>query len=148
MPNMIHLIGDFRREEALASGTVKPGHLLEITSATVDTVKAHATQGGHAERAFAVEDALQGNEITDDYASGARVEYNVEDPGAVVQAIILAGEDIAKGDKLISNGDGTLIENGSEASGVTVRQVIGYALEACDLTGSGAVNTLCTIRLL
>ena len=148
MANQIQLRGGFRKEEAVASGTVTPGMLLEMTSATADTVKAHASPGGYAERIVAVEDALQGGIVTDDYATTAHVTYHVMDAGAVANMLIAAGENIAKGDELISEGTGMLLENGSEGSGVTVYQVIGIAMEACDLSASGAVDTLCAVRLL
>ena len=152
MANRIQLNGDYRQIEGIASGVITPGMLLETTNAAASnsrlTVKAHATQGGYAEADFAVEDALQGNLITDDYADGATVEHHIEQKGSVVYALIKAGEDIDIGDELISNGDGTLIENGSEGSGVTVRQIIGYAIEAVDLTGSTAVDTRIAVRIL
>lgn len=141
--NQIQLSGDYIREEALASGTVSPGMLLELTSATADTVKAHATQGGEHERAFAVEDSLQGNEITDDYANGALVQYNIVQPGARVQALLKAGESVTKGDTLISGGDGTLI--GDTGSPV---QKTAIALETLDLSASGSSNTLMDVRVL
>jgi hypothetical protein len=148
MDNQIQIKGGFRHEEGLASGTVAPGMLLEITSAAADTVRAHATEGGYAERAFAVEDALQGNTIEDDYSAADLVSYHLVEPGAVVQALIEAGANIAKGDKLISAGNGNLIENGTEATATTVVQIIAIAMDACDLTATGAVDTLCKVRVL
>ncbi len=144
--NQVHLVGTFRREEALAASTITPGMLIEQIAA--GTVQAHSTEGGYAVRAFAEVDALQGNILTTNYAAAALVSANIELVGNEVNAMVKAGEDIAIGDLLISAGDGTLIENGSEASGTTVRQIIGVARETLDLSGSGAVNTLCRIMLL
>ena len=144
--NQIHLKGDRRIEERVAASTITPGMLIEFTSA--DKFQAHSTEGGRALRLFAAEDALQGNTVTDDYSADDRVQGNVEHVGNVVNALVKAGEDIAIGDELISAGDGTLIENGSETSGTTVAQVVGIALEAQDLSGSGAVNTRTKIILL
>lgn len=146
--NAIHLAGDYRHEEALASGSVKPGYLLEITSATADTVKAHATEGGYSERAFAKEDALQGNTKSTTYATTTRVMYNLELPGNEVQAFLKAGENVTKGEQLISAGDGTLIAKGSATSAGVVMQVIAIAMEALDLSGSGDVDTLMPVRVL
>lgn len=145
--NQIALKGDWRREEGLASGDVKPGMLLERTSATADTVKAHATEGGYHERAFAVADVLQGKEITDTYSDGDLVSYNLFEPGAVIQAWLKAGQSVTKGDDLISAGDGTLIANGNESSGTTVRQLVAEADETLDLSASGAVDTLMDVRV-
>ena len=61
---------------------------------------------------------------------------------------VAAGENVSIGDKLISAGDGTLIANGSETSGTTVRQIVAIATEAEDLSGSGAVDTLIEVRVL
>jgi len=144
--NRIHLKGEFQREELVAAGTIKPGYLIEQTSA--GKFQAHSTEGGYAERIVAVEDALQGNTISDDYSAADLVSANIEAPGNVVQMYLKAGENAAINDDLISAGDGTLIENGSETSGTTVKQIIAKAQEAKDLSGSGAVNTLIAVRLL
>jgi len=146
MANQIQLTGGFIHEEADASGVVKPGMLLELTSA--DVVKAHATEGGYSERAFAVEDALQGDTVDDSYADGALVSYHLVEPGAKVQALIKAGEDISIGDRLVSAGDGTLIAEDSVASGTTVKQIIAVAAAACDLSDSGDADTLSAVRVM
>lgn len=143
--NQIQLKGGFQRDEKEADATITPGHLIEQTTTGV---KVHATEGGYSERAFAVEDALQGNLISDDYSSGDLVSYNLVEPGGEVQAWLKAGQNVVIGDDLISAGDGTLIENGEEDSSTTVRQIIGQAQEAVDLSGSGAVATRIDIRVL
>jgi len=144
--NRIQLIGQFRREEYAAAGTIKPGHLVEMTSS--GTVQVHSTEGGYAERMVAIEDALQGNDLADSYSAADLVSVNIVEPGAVCYMYIKAGEDIAIGDELISDGDGTLIENGSETSGVTVKQLVAIAVEANDLTASGAVDTRSAVRFV
>lgn len=144
--NQIQLKGGFWRDELRAAAALTPGHLIERTAA--DKVQVHATEGGFAERAFAVEDALQGKTIDDAYALDDLVSYNLVKPGSEVQAWLKAGENVAIGAKLVSAGDGTLIAEGSVASGVTVKQVIGIATEALDLSASGAVDTRIDIRVL
>lgn len=144
--NQIQLNGEFLLKEKVANAAISPGMLIEEMS--TGKVRAHATEGGYAERAVAVEDALQGNGIDDDYAADDQVSYHLVSPGAEVQMMIQAGQDIAVGDKLISAGDGTLIENGQESSGVTVRQIIAVAIADLDLTDSDAVDTLCEVRIL
>ena len=143
--NQVHLIGDFRREEAVAAGTITPGMLIEEDSA--GEFQAHSTEGGRASLLFAEVDALQGNTLDDDYSADDLVSANVELPGNEVQAFLKAGENVSIGDELISAGDGTLIANGSESSGVTVAQIIAVAREAEDLSGSGAVDTLIRVML-
>jgi hypothetical protein len=142
----IHLKGAYSREEAIAADTVKPGYLIELTSA--GTVQAHSEEGGVAERAFAVEDTVQGNDVDDSYSAADRVQYNIENRGNEVFAYIKAGEDIDIGDKLVSAGDGTLIEAAPASSGALDNDYIAVALEALDLTGSGAVATRLKIRIL
>ena len=144
--NRIMLAGDFRRDERIANAAITPGHLVELM--TTGKVRVHATEAGYAERAWAVEDALQGNAIDDAYAAADLVSINLVQPGAEVYAYLKAGEDVDIGDKLISGGDGTLIANGSETSGTTVEQILAVALEAEDLTGSGAVATRIQVRVL
>lgn len=146
MANRILLKGDGRYEEDTSVGTLKPGYLVERTS--TPTIKAHATQGGYAERAVVMEDALQGDTISDSYTAGDLVPYKLMEPGAECLMWLYAGENVSIGDKLISNGDGTLIKNGSEGSGVTVKQIIAIAQEALDLSDSGDVTTQLAVRIL
>ena len=131
-------------EEALASGTVKPGHLIKLT--TNGAVTVHATEGGYAERAFAIEDANQGGTVDTSYASGARVAYATVAPGTLIQARLALGENVtAIGTQLISNGDGTLQALSGAGSGVTVKQIIGIATEVINATSAEkfiAIRTL------
>jgi len=144
--NQAHLLGDFRREERLAAGTISPGMLLTIDSD--GAVLAHDTEGGLAGRSFAEVDALQGNTLDDDYSADDLVSINIEMPGSECQAFLKAGENVVIGDKLVSAGDGTLIDANSVSSGVTIVQYIAIALEALDLSGSGAVDTLMRVFVL
>ncbi|OQX08805.1 MAG: hypothetical protein BWK76_23115, partial [Desulfobulbaceae bacterium A2] len=61
------------RYEALANAALTPGHLLYLLS--TGKVAVHATAAGNAEKMFAVEDDLQGNDIDDAYSSGDLVQY-------------------------------------------------------------------------
>ncbi len=146
--NQVHLIGEYRHEEARAAGTITPGMLLTLDSD--GKVIAHDTEGGLFWRGFAEIDALQGNTLEDDYTVAAEdlVMINVEYPGSECQAFLKAGENVAIGDTLISAGDGTLIEEGSESSGVTIISRIAIAREALDLSGSGAVDKLMRVFVL
>ena len=146
--NQVVLVGQGRHEEDRASAAITPGDLIELHTSTGRKVKVHSTEGGYAELLFAKEDALQGNEIDDDYAADDLVSYHVCQRGDVMNAFLQAGQNVAIGDKLISAGDGTLQANGTEATGVTVRQIIGVAEEALDLTATGAVDTRLPVRVL
>lgn len=145
MANTIHAKGERILQENLANAIITPGMLIELMS--TNKVKPHATEGGFAEVMIAQEDALQGNEQSDNYAAGALVQSCVYNAGDEAYLLIKSGESIAIGDDLISAGDGTLIENGSEASATTVKQIIATALAACDLSASGSSNTLCLCRI-
>ena len=137
----------FKQIEALASGEITPGHLLERTSATADTVKVHALAGGVAQRIFAIEDALQGNGIDDVYADGALVQARQYMPGDLVYALISNGENISKADKLVSAGDGTLQKADSD-SATMEEDTVAYALEANDMSGSsGADSPRCLVEI-
>lgn len=141
----IVLKGQGTRKERIAVAAITPGHLVEITSA--NKVQVHSTAGGLAQKAFAVEDDLQGNTIADAYAASAMVQYNVMLPGDEVNAIIADGENIAIGDKLVSAGDGTLKEQTSET---TDESVVAIAVEACDMSGSSAADPSgrCAVEIL
>jgi len=138
--NAIHLGGEFRREEAIANVAITPGMLCEFMS--TGKVKPHATAGGRGLKLFAVEDALQGHAIEDDYAAAALVSMNDYVSGAKVQGLLAAGVAYVIGDEVVSAGDGTLQKASSLASAGLNLQTIGYCSEAVDLSASGAVDTL------
>lgn len=129
-----------------AAAAITPGHLIEETSA--GKLQKHSTAGGYALPVFAIEDTNQGTGIDSDYAVGEEVQTRIFQAGDVVNAFIQAGVDVARGEKLISAGDGTLIGVGDAASGVTVSDVVGYAKEALDLTASGAVASRVAVVIL
>jgi len=133
---VIDVKGDFTYKEMIASGAISPGHLEERTS-TANTVKVHATQGGFAQKAFAIQSAYTGDDYTTAYATATQVEVAFPAPGAEVMAIIANGSAIAIGDKLVSAGDGTLKELTSETKDETV---VAVAVEACDMSGSSAAD--------
>ncbi len=131
---------DARDKEGLASGGITPGHLLERTS-TANQVKVHATAGAFAQRHFAIEDEHQGKEIGDAYVTTQRTFFKTFQPGDRVFALIANGENIAIGDKLVSNGDGTLKEADADSSGTIFEQdIVGIALSACDMSDSSGAD--------
>jgi hypothetical protein len=144
--NQVHLRGDFDRDEIRAAAALSPGHILEKTSA--GTCQKHSLEGGAAERMFAEIDALQGNTLSDAYATGGLVAINLEQRGNDTQAFLKAGESVSIGDILISGGDGTLIAEVSASSGTTDNDRIAVAQETKDLSGSGAVDTLIEVRII
>jgi hypothetical protein len=110
VPHTIRLRGGKgHRDERIASGASKPGHLLKVTSA--NKVAVHDVYGGAAEKIFALEDSLQGNIITTAYADGDLVFTYEALPGDIINARVPAGAvSISNGDRLCSNGDGCLVK--------------------------------------
>ena len=143
--NTILLKGDARQDELRAAGSITPGHLMQRGSA--NTLVVHATEGGYAERMFAIEDSMQGKTIADVYTTGLVVTFVQAQKGNLIHAWLKAGENVAIGDRLISEGDGTLSKESNVSSGTTVKDIIGVAEEAVDLSASTAVNTRIEINV-
>lgn len=123
-------------EELTATAVaITPGMLVEVTSA--GTVQAHSSPGQNAMPKFALEDELQGNGIDDAYAVSARIQVWTPYRGDLVYAIVADGENIAIGDELESNGDGTLRKHDADSAGAVEypMAVVGIARSAIDLSG-------------
>jgi hypothetical protein len=136
------------QEEYVAAGDIYPGMLLEFTSA--GKVQAHSSAGQNvAPIMFALEDALQGNDIDDAYSSSDEDVVQVWLPrsGDQVYAILADGEDMTKGDLLESNGAGYLQVHTADTADsddtITVypKQIVAQALETLDLSGSSGAET-------
>lgn len=149
----IQLKGVNPQEEAVANAAILPGHLVQVMS--TGKIRSHAVAGGNAERLFAIEDELQGRGITTAYAIDARVQYVVAQRGSWINALIANGENVAVGDALESSGNGTLRKHvPQEDTGATVLtlvadQIVGYAMEAVDMSGSSGVDPSgrCAVRV-
>lgn len=134
----IVLIGDPVRKERNAAAAITPGHLIELTSA--DTVQVHANAGQNAQRAFAIEDELQGAEIGDAYSTSNRVLYGVFQRGMEVFAILADGQNASIGDMLESNGNGELRVHSGDSAGIVEypEAIVGVAKTAVDASDSAA----------
>lgn len=141
--NTIHLAGAFRLTEhrTKASEAIYPGMLVSIDSSGL--IVKHATAGGFGEKAFALEDALQGKIVTDVYADADLVPVAIEQSGSLVNALLLAGSNYTVGTQLISHGDGTLYPTTG-----TPKQIFAVVAKAKDLSASGAANALGRVRIL
>lgn len=123
-----------------AGGAITPGHLVQLDSDGDVTVNSSA--GVACQKAFALEDELQGKTISDAYASGDKVQVWNCVPGEEVYALLADGENAAIGDKLVSNGDGQLKVMTADSSGAVVEETpIAIALEAVDMSGSSGVDS-------
>lgn len=138
------------RKERIANAAITPGHLVEVMS--TGKLRKHATAAGTAQKAFAVEDDLQGKVISDDYAAASIVQYNVMQPGDEVYALIKDGETIVIGDYLESGGDGTLQKQSVTSAGEVEYpgSAVAVALEAVDMSGSSAADPSgrCIVEIL
>lgn len=136
-PNTIVLKGCGTRKEAIASGAITPGHLVEFGGA--QDLRVHATAGGNARKAFAVENDLMGTGIDTAYALLDQVQYNVFKAGDEVYALVAAGAAaITKGNALESAGDGTLQVEGTATATGDTDIVVAYALESVDNSVGGS----------
>lgn len=138
----IHNKGGYHQEEYTAHAVITPGNLVKLNSD--GEVLRHSTSGGQGEAMIAMEDALQGNTVDDNYAAADLVTVILPYKGSVVNALILAGENVAIGDHLYSSGAGCLKKVTDAATQITLF----VAVENCDLSGSGAANTLCAVRAI
>lgn len=139
-PKTIVLKGVPIRKEGVASGAITPGHLVEFGGS--NDLQVHSTAAGTARKAFAVENDLVGNGITDAYALGDQVQYVVCQSGVEIYALVAANATaIEKGDPLQSAGDGTLrIQSTDAATDDTQRNsLVAYALEDVDNSAGGSV---------
>jgi len=142
----LRTVGEPCIDEALCAATVTPGMLVEQYNASSTLkVRAHATGGGNASAIFALEDRMQGHEVTDDYSSGDLVTFQTFRAGDEVAALIYANETVAIGTKLESQGDGTLKAlDIVVASYSTEDSWVATAIEA--LSGN-TTNTLCKVKI-
>lgn len=105
--NTIWLKGEGLIKEAAAGGAVTPGHLIMRNSANAFVV--HNVVGGKTPLLFALEKDFVGKDITSAYVSTERVQALVPQPGTEIYALLPANAAaIVIGDRLESNGDGTL----------------------------------------
>lgn len=117
MPNTIILRGNPTAiREDRCNEAMTPGHFLEFASN--DRLQKHATSGGWAGRLVALEADYIGNSISTAYASGDRVVYADCTPGMVVNAFLASGQNVARGDILMSNGAGLLTARTSTNIGI------------------------------
>lgn len=142
----IHSKGPMRQEEFVAGEAgIYPGMLCEMNSSS-QLIK-HDDEGGRGEFIIAIEDVLQGNTVATVYTSGAIVTAGLPSKGSEVNVLIEDGQDISAGDPLISAGNGKFKKSSDLESGETLDQVMCYATEDCDLTGSNSSDTLCGARV-
>lgn len=121
-PRRIHLkdaSGGSAYEEGRAGATITPGMLIALNNA--GTYVPHATADGPAEVNFALEDALIGKTIDDNYAIGDLVRFTQPRRGDVVLAILHHYSNVQDGDFLSSSGNGCVKKaSGGDDSAILV----------------------------
>ena len=135
-PNTILLTGQNRREqfeleEAEAAADVLTGSLLEWNG---DQVQPHGTAGvDPGTTMVAVDNRGRGMVRGDTYAAGANVHFIIASGNKVFMPVA-AGNAVAQGDLVVSNGDGTVrtVEIDGTAPDDDQTAVVGEALEALD----------------
>ncbi len=116
--------------EKVAAEAITPGMLIAVNSD--DKFAKVSGEGAVLMPMFALEDELQGNGITDDYAEGDPVQAWIPQRGEEVLAILEDGETAVIGSQLISAGNGNVkVYDGSSA-----HEIIAIATEAVDMSGS------------
>ena len=135
-PHTILLQGEMfkQHEEYKANAALKPGHLVLVMS--TNKVKKNDAASVSCRKLFAKEDGKIGLTITDAYAADDVVPCHAAEANDVVYARLpAAATAVVIGDKLKSNGDGTLVKITASTD-----FVIGTAKEAVDNSaGSGEV---------
>lgn len=137
-PNTIHLSGSAEEIGDLAAGVkICPGMLVERynPSGTIVRCRPQTTASVQAAAIFAVEQSELNQGVNDAYAIGDLVRAKHINPSGTVWALIASGQNIAAGQKLESNGDGSL------KAYATVGAALGYALEAINNTTGSAGPT-------
>ena len=130
-----------QKELKATAVAITPGMLIERTS-TADQCQAHSSAGQNAVRMFAIEDANQGKEISDNYAVSARIQVGIFNAGDEVVALLADGENAAIGSFLESNGDGYLKVHAASSAGAVEypEAIVGQSLVALDFSGSSGAD--------
>jgi hypothetical protein len=132
---------NYEERDAGAAG-ILPGMLCMVDT-DGDTI-VHATEGGRTEVVIALEDSLQGNTVDDAYTVDNPVRLMLFRPGEEFNGLLEANQSIDIGEGLISAGNGKF--KSATDSGLSIDQIVAYAMEALDTSGSNPADTLCHMR--
>lgn len=138
------------QKELEANETVTPGMLVERVSGS--KFQKHSTAGGPASPLFVKENALLGNEISDDYSSGDKAQVCFFTTGDEVYTLLAGGENVSEGDYLESDGSGHLrlagISSASVGAAEYPNSIVAVALEAVDTGDSANVAERIKVEVL
>lgn len=96
--------GDVQQGEGVAAEVLTPGELVEYDSN--EKLALPATAGGNLTGMVVREYTQIGNDIDDDYAADDDVLYVVPQPGAVLYCWLADGENVSRGDLLVTDTNG------------------------------------------
>lgn len=125
---------------AISTEAIRPGHIIENVAAGTCKKNTRVVSGA-VPRRIALHNAEEGKTVDDVWASGSRVKYKDCLPGDLVQVVLKAGSTAVVEELLRADATGCVLDSGATAPYC-------HALEALDLSGSGAVDTLILVRLL
>lgn len=126
--------------DAVSSEAITPGHIVENVAA--GTCKKNTrVAAGTVPRRIALQNREEGKTIDDVWAIGARVKFQDFMPGDIVQLMLKAGATATVELLLRVDNTGCVTSAGSNAPYC-------HAVEALDLSASGAVDTHILARLL
>lgn len=136
-------------EEMVANAAITPGMLIEEMN--TGKVRAHADENGNAVSMWALENEMEGEEITDAYAADDRVRCWHAKRGDQIYALLADGENVVRGDFLASNGDGYLQKFVGGDSGTAEElplEIVAKAKEAVNRSSSSGGDTNTTGRIV
>lgn len=136
-PGKVLLRGEPFAFEREAAGVITPGNLIALGSG--NTVTREGTGGGWCGW-IAVENALAGDDLDHNYASGEVVQIHHCRPGDVVYALLADGQNAAIGDRLQPAASGELSEISGDSAAILEGQFVAIALEALDLSDSSGAD--------
>jgi hypothetical protein len=137
----IQIVGDSDRQyEHIIGGTITPGMLVELSAA--DTVQAHSTAAGAAEKLFALEYSPEGKEIDTDYTTSLTHPCIVlaAQPGDEIYAWLADGETATVGSFLESDGNGKLQVYAAASADTATSNIVAVATEAVDMSDSSGAD--------
>ncbi len=126
-------------EEMIVEADLKPGHLVEITSAAKDTVKKHTVVGGTAPCGVVFEAELVGKTIRDTISAGDRAQVLFPRQGEQFLGRVADGEVVTKGDYVCSAGAGE-VRKAAVPSAFPFDHPFAVALETVDMSGSAGAD--------
>jgi len=146
-PDTIVLKGGNVRKEFKAAGTIYPGNLIVLGSG--NTVTAGYSAGQNIVPLFAIENEVNGDEISDAYASGAQVQAVFAQPGDEILAVLKDGQNAAIGNIVEAAGSGEVQVYAVDTTGnYYTNQQVGMVLEALNLTATGFALAARRVKIL